>query len=109
MKRYQEAREYLGLSLFQAAQAAVMNRSDIEAIEAGTREATPGEAMRLSRVYRRPIAWLEGGEEEKVDLGDAADYAETVGKVSLTPHDREQVRRFGAFLRGAGGPPRIDL
>lgn len=98
--RLREARETLGLTQGDVAQALGIPRTSVLAIEAGRRKVTGLELRRLARMYRRPIEWLLGEAAPEVSADDALFHA----TAALSPGDKEQVLRFAQFLASAGSP-----
>ena len=96
MTHFADAREYLELELDD-----VVERTgivDLDAIEAGGRDATDLEVARLSRLYGYSVAYLRG--EEPDDEERAVEVVARMGE--LTPEDRHEALRFAVFLRHAG-------
>lgn len=101
--RLREAREVLGLTQGDVAEALGIQRTSVIAMEAGRRKVTGLELRRLARLYRRDVAWLLGEDDGTADTeGAAALFRATA---HLTDEDREQVLRFAQFL-ASGGPRR---
>ena len=99
--RLLEAREYLGFSVDQVARALSCSPLIIEAIEAGEAK-LPGEMLRkLSRLYRRPVAWLQG----EVLFQPSPELLREIE--NLTPGDREAILDFHEFLHDAGPAPAL--
>jgi transcriptional regulator with XRE-family HTH domain len=94
--RLLEAREYLGFTREEVASATDGQAGLIAELEAGGTTITGEQLRKLSRLYRRPIAWFS----------DEYPYQPSEGllrKVEhLTPGDREAVLDFAEFLAGAG-------
>lgn len=98
--RLREARETLGLTQGDVATAIGIQRTSVVDLEAGKRNVTGLELRRLSRLYRRSVAWLLGEPEQPPDTElDAL----TAG---LHGTDREAVLRFAQFLAAQTGGPR---
>ena len=106
-ERLREAREYLGLSQEEVAQALKVPRPSVSAMEAGKRKVSSVELGQLSKLYRRPYEYFLG--EQKPDKDGALDET---GKAlyratrELSDEDREQVLRFAEFLSRSGPAPR---
>lgn len=98
--RLREARETLGLTQSDVAQALGIPRTSVLAMEAGRRRVSGLELRRLARIYRRPIEWLLGEMTPEVSADDALFHA----TATLSPDDKEQVLRFAQFLASAGSP-----
>lgn len=95
--RLREAREVVGLTQADVAAALGLPRTSVLSMESGQRKVTGLELRRLSRLYRRPVSWLLGEDDEPDAAADAL-YRATA---DLTPEDKEQVLRFAQFLAGA--------
>ena len=96
LRQLREARLYLGLSRLEAARALRVSAASIRLWEAGRREVSPGDLLRLARLYRTtPGALL--GEAPVADPAREALYRRT-GELSQA--DRWHVLRFAEFLGG---------
>lgn len=100
--RLREAREVLGLTQGDVAEALSIPRTSVIAMEAGRRKVSGLELRRLARLYRRDVGWLLGDDDSVGAESDAALFRATA---HLTDEDREQVLRFAQFL-ASGGPRR---
>lgn len=98
--RLREAREFLGLTQEDVADALGIPRTSVIAMEAGRRKVTGLELRRLGRLYRRPIDWLLGESDSAVHDVEALHRA----TAALSDEDKEQVLRFAQFLASAGNP-----
>lgn len=97
--RLREARETLGLVQADTAEALGVPRTSVAAMEAGTRKVTGLELRRMARLYRRPVAWLLGEDDD--GAAPAAGSGRDVlfrATEPLSEQDREQVLRFAQFL-----------
>jgi transcriptional regulator with XRE-family HTH domain len=101
--RLREAREVLGLTQGDVADALSIPRTSVIAMEAGKRKVTGLELRRLARLYRRDVGWLLGDDET---VGAESDVALFRATAHLTDEDREQVLRFAQFL-ASGGPRQL--
>lgn len=90
--RLREAREAIGLTQDDVATALGIPRSAVSAIEHCQRSVTHLELARLGRLYRRPMAWLMGGEDPPISKALAAELA------GLPEVDQVAVLRFARFL-----------
>lgn len=99
--RLRQARELLGLTQADVAVALGVQRTSVNAMEAGKRNVNGVELRRLGRLYRRPVEWLLG-----VDTPPPAADALYRAAEKLSEEDKEQVVRFAEFLAAAGTPPR---
>lgn len=98
--RLREARETLGLTQADVADALGLPRTSVIAMEAGRRKVSGLELRRLARVYRRPIEWLLGEDTPATGANDALFHA----TATLSEDDKAQVLRFAQFLASAGSP-----
>jgi transcriptional regulator with XRE-family HTH domain len=98
--RLREAREILGLTQEDVAEALTIPRTSVIAMEAGRRKVTGLELRRLARLYRRPIEWLLGESNPTIPDVEALHRA----TAALSADDKEQVLRFAQFLASAGNP-----
>lgn len=93
--RLKEAREYLGLSQQEVADALGVPRTAVSMMESGQRRVDSLELKSLAKLYQRPITFFTG--EEETALGsDVAMLAKQVAK--LSEQDRNELLRFGEFL-----------
>ena len=99
--RLREAREYLGFARADVAGATGWPIDRIVTLEDGTGTITGAELRTLSRLYRRPVAWLQGETAFHPDPGMVRRLNENS---RLTDRDREAVLDFAEFLAGAGKP-----
>lgn len=102
-ERLRDTREYLGLSQQFVSEQSGIPRSAISDIERGVRKVDSIELKKLSRLYRYPIEYFLGGDDERHDAADA----ETVQALAraageLTKEDQQEVLRFANFLRHYG-------
>ncbi len=93
--RLKEAREYLGLSQQEVADAIKLPRSAISMIENGQRGVESVELKAFAHLYQRPIGYFTG-EESQVLGGDVAVLAKQVAK--LSEQDRTELLRFSEYL-----------
>jgi transcriptional regulator with XRE-family HTH domain len=100
--RVREAREYLGLSQGDVAEALGVSRPAVSGIEAGKRKLSTLELRTLAGLLRRPYEYFIGGLDGAAQE-DALSLALFNTTRELSDSDREQVLRFAEFLRG--GPP----
>ena len=91
--RLREARLTLGLTQQDAATVAGVSRPAVAEMESGRRRVSALELRRLSRLYRRPVAWLLGLEHD----GDP-DPAIVAAVSGLGAIDQDAVLRFARFL-----------
>jgi transcriptional regulator with XRE-family HTH domain len=91
--RLREGRTALGLTQEDVAGAVGIPRTAVAALEGGTRRVSGIELRRMSRLFRRSVAWLVGEDD---DVPPDPILAESVAR--LTPQDRDQVLAFARFL-----------
>ena len=93
--RLKEAREYLGLSQQEVADALKLPRSAISLIESAQRGVESVELKEMARLYQRPVGYFTG-EESQVLGGDVSMLAKQVAK--LSEQDRDELLRFSEYL-----------
>jgi transcriptional regulator with XRE-family HTH domain len=97
--RLKAAREYLGLSQQEVAQAIEgLSRSAISLIESGQRNVTASELKSLAALYEKPMAELTGAENIPELPEEASFVARQMTKLSA--QDRAEVVRFTELLLG---------
>lgn len=96
IKRLKEAREYLGFSQDEAANALNISRSAISLIEGGQRKLDSMELMGLAKLYQRPIAYFTS-EDFSADLDPEAEVLARSFS-GLSKNDKEEIKRFAEFL-----------
>lgn len=96
--RLREAREYLGLSQAEVAQALNLSRPAIANIEAGNRKVEAVELEQLATLYRQSVSYLLSGEDP---IGQTKDQVRFLARAvkGLTPQDLDEVARFATFLK----------
>jgi transcriptional regulator with XRE-family HTH domain len=103
--RLREAREYLGLSQEFVAEKLGVPRASISAMETGKRKVSSLELKEMARLYKRPISYFLGEDEERLVADNQTAHALFRTASRLTEEDRIQLLRFAEFLRGAGRAP----
>ena len=99
-ERLQEVREYLCLTLEEAATAASLEPGRLAAIEHGEIAPDDLELGRLARTYDHPPGYFRNGPT----TGPTAATAGSARLITeLTAHDRHELNRFNAFLRDTTG------
>lgn len=93
-KRLKEAREYLGLTQQQVAEAISIPRSAVSDIESGKRRVAVDELKRLATLLRHPVTHFLG--EEPEIAADVLALARTAE--NLPEDDRKELLRFARFL-----------
>jgi transcriptional regulator with XRE-family HTH domain len=106
--RLREAREYLGLSQEFVATYLSVPRASISAMETGKRRVGSLELKQLARLYKRPLAFFLGEEDQELVQPDETSLALFRTARDLTAEDRKQVLQFAQFLRHAGRAPTKD-
>jgi len=95
-ERLRQAREYLGFSQDQVATVLGVPRSALSLMETGQRKVEALELKKLATLYKRPVGYFTGEEEESF----GADVKHLARKVAeLSEDDRPEVERFADFLR----------
>lgn len=95
--KLKEAREYLGLSQQEVADAVALSRSAISLMEAGQRKVETFELKALAQLYQRPIGYFTGEQQ----LGQARpESVEMLARKAekLSDKDREELLRFSEYL-----------
>jgi transcriptional regulator with XRE-family HTH domain len=93
--KLKEAREYLGLSQQEVADAMKLPRSAISLVETAQRGVESVELKAFAKLYQRPVGFFTG--EETVPMGgEVAMLAKQVAK--LSPQDRDELLRFSEYL-----------
>lgn len=93
-KRIKEAREYLGLTQQQVANAIGIPRSAVSDIESGKRKIAVGELKKLTVLLRHPTGYFLGNEPELAP--DVLALARTAE--NLSENDRKELLRFAKYL-----------
>ena len=99
-RRLREARESLGLPQAAVADHLDIPRPSVSDIESGRRKVTFLELKQLAALYRRPLSFFSGEEEDIPDDETAGALFRAASE--LSSGDQEQVLRFAQFLRDAG-------
>lgn len=97
--KLRETREYLGLSQQFVATQTGLPRSAISDIERAVRRVDSLELQRLARLYRYPVGYFLGVEEE--EASDALTALRAAAS-DLDDSDMQEVVRFANFLRAFG-------
>lgn len=96
-ERLRQAREYLGFSQDQVATILGVPRSALSLMESGQRKVEVLEMKRLAALYKRPVGYFTGDEEEESFGADVKHLARKVAELSAD--DRKEVDQFADFLR----------
>lgn len=102
--RLRQAREFLGISQEAVADVLGVPRASVSAMESGRRKVSSLELRDLSRLYKRPLDWFYGAENDPI-AEDETVSALFRATSNLNQEDKEQVLRFAEFLKGAGQAP----
>jgi len=94
--RLRQAREYLGFTQQQIADALGLHRPSVSMIEAGERRVAADELQKLALIYSRPVAWFLGGEEGPPCAATRDLLATAQG---LCEEDRAELMRFAEYLQ----------
>lgn len=97
-QRLREAREYVGLSQEDVAQALGVSRPAITNIETGNRRVEAVELDKLATLYRQSVTFLLSGEDAIGAVPAQAQFLARAVK-GLSPKDMEEVARFALFLQ----------
>lgn len=93
--KLKEAREYLGLSQQEVADAMKLSRSAISLVETAQRGVDSVELTTFAKLYQRPVGFFTGEDATPMG-GDVAMLAKQVAK--LSPQDRDELMRFSEYL-----------
>lgn len=100
-ERLRDAREYVGLSQDEVAQALGLSRPAVTNIESGNRKVEAVELGKLAKLYRKSMEYLTTG-RDPIPSGPAqlAFLARAVH--GLSQQDVDEVARFAEFLKHKG-------
>lgn len=102
-QRLRETRELLNVSQKFVSEQTGISRGAVSDIERGVRKVDALELKRLAELYRFPVAYFLGDENERIEseTGSEAELSALLRTASaLSGEDRQQMLRFGKFLRG---------
>jgi transcriptional regulator with XRE-family HTH domain len=95
-RRLREAREYVGLSQDEVAEALNISRPGVTHLESGQRKVESTELQKLSTLYGRTVDYLLNG----VELAAESQVAFLARALhGLSANDMEELSRFAKFLR----------
>ena len=97
-QRLREAREYVGLSQEEVAQALGMSRPAVTNIETGNRKVEAVELDKLATLYRQSVTFLLSGEDAVGAVPVQVQFLARAVK-GLSRKDLEEVARFASFLK----------
>ena len=102
-ERLKEEREYRGFSQDEVARYLGMPPAALSQIESGSRDIDPEDLRRLAKLFRIRIESLT---VESRDTVEAEPFPLSPrAAATLSPTDRDEVRRFARYLRTTEGPP----
>lgn len=101
--RLRRAREYMGLSQEEVANALGLPRPSITHIEQGARKVEGIELSKLAKLYRRTLDYLLTGTEPVSDGPEQLAFLARAVK-GLSEKDLEEVARFAEFLKHSVRP-----
>lgn len=97
-ERLRQAREYLGLSQEEVAMYLKVPRTALTGVENGQRRVEAIELKRLAELYRHPVSYFTGEDEQAAALpADVAHLARAAAQLSAK--DREELGQFAEYLR----------
>ena len=97
-QRLREAREYVGLSQQDVAQALGVSRPAITNIETGNRRVEAVELDKMATLYRQSVTFLLSGEDAVGTVPAQVHFLARAVK-GLSQKDMEEVARFASFLK----------
>lgn len=102
-ERLKEEREYRGFSQDEVARYLGMPPTAFSLMESGSRDVSPEDLRRLAKLFQIRLESLtveshDGVDAESLPLSPRA-------AATLSPTDRDEVRRFARYLRTTEGPP----
>lgn len=97
-QRLREAREYVGLSQDEVAEALNLSRPAVTNMESGQRKVEATELQKMSTMYGRTVDYFLNGDELAAE-SQVAFLARALH--GLTASDMEELGRFAKFLRNA--------
>lgn len=100
--RVREAREFVGLSQGQVAEALGIPRASVSELETGKRKITAVELKRFGELFRRPPSYFLGESEHELLAENETMKALFRTSRDLNEADAEQLLKFAEFLKNAG-------
>lgn len=97
-QRLREAREYVGLSQEDVAQALGLSRPAITNIETSNRRVEAVELDKMATLYRQSVTFLLSGKDAIGTVPAKVQFLARAVK-GLSPKDMEEVARFASFLK----------
>jgi transcriptional regulator with XRE-family HTH domain len=104
-QRLRDARDYIGMSQEEAADASRIARASISAIENGSRKVSSLELKTFATLYKRPVDWFLEHTVSDDPLQDEAMRSLFRAARDLSDADKDKVVAFAQFLRHAGRAP----
>jgi transcriptional regulator with XRE-family HTH domain len=98
-QRLREVREYLNLTQQFVSEKTGIARTAIAEIESGKRRVESTELKKLARLYRHPVAFFLGEDEQSTSPDAPILNALARATGELTEEDRREVLRYAQFLR----------
>ena len=102
-ERLREAREYIGLSQEDVANALGISRPAVTNIESGSRKVEATELSTLARLYRKSLEYLLTGKEPAPNGPEQLAFLARAVK-GLSDRDLDEVARFAEFLKQSPKP-----
>jgi transcriptional regulator with XRE-family HTH domain len=102
-RRIREARKLAGLSQGQVAKLLGLHRPSISEAEAGNRNVTADELVKLAGIYKVSVAWLAGEGADKADPHDEKVQLAARELQKLKPDDLDRLLTILAAMRNEGG------
>lgn len=100
--RVREARQYLGMSQEDVAQALGIQRSAVSQLESGGRGIDVVELTKLASLLGRDLDSLTGSHTKFASDGTVEMLARTTS--GLSSSDVDELQRFASYLRARAGP-----
>lgn len=105
-RRLRDAREYLGFTQQQVADAVQVHRNTIVNIEAGNHDVSAETFQALAKLYGYPTSYF-------LDNGEPMDLPRNIDTTKLPLEDVDELKKFAEFLRyrkqrGAAGPANAE-
>ena len=100
--RIREARQMAGLSQGQVAKILGLHRPSISEMEAGNRNVSADEIVKLAETYEVSPAWLLGEGTDKLDVHDTKIQLAARELQKLKPADLDRLLHILASMRDSG-------
>jgi transcriptional regulator with XRE-family HTH domain len=102
-RRIREARKLAGLSQGQVAKILGLHRPSVSEAEAGNRNVSAEELVKLAGIYKVSVAWLAGEGADKADPHDEKVQLAARELQKLKPEDLDRLLTILAAMRDEGG------